>query len=57
MPRKKDDNEKQALTVRAFIKLLRNGKTIEDLDRMRVYDAEGKPITDVSESSSGFIIS
>lgn len=56
MAKKKDDDEKQALTVRAFIKLLREGKTIEDLDRMKVYDVNGHPITAINASTDDIII-
>lgn len=66
MPKKKDENSdkinvqttivSEALTVRAFIKLLRKDKTLADLDRLKVYNAEREPITQVSEISTGVII-
>jgi hypothetical protein len=59
MPNKKDNTEKQpeALSVRAFIKLLRDGKSLDDLDRLRVYDKDGNPVTQVKETGSELVIS
>lgn len=44
------------LSCREFIKLLRHNKTLADLDRLKIYNAEGKPITSVKESAEGIII-
>lgn len=57
MPKKKDDNVTEALTIREFIKLLRNGKTHEDLDRIKVCNAERQPVTSVTEVNGMMIIS
>lgn len=47
---------KEALSVREFIKLLRADKTLEELDRLKVY-VDGKPITSVAECDGKIIIS
>jgi hypothetical protein len=67
MAKKKDENSdkvsvqatiiSEGLNLRAFIKLLRKDKTLADLDRLKVYNAEREPITQVSEISTGVIIS
>jgi hypothetical protein len=67
MSKKKDENSdkinvratiiSEGLNLRAFIKLLRKDKTLADLDRLKVYNAEREPITQVSEISTGLIIS
>lgn len=67
MAKKKDDNQDkvnvratlmdEGLSLRAFIKLLRKDKTLADLDRLKVFNKEGDPITQVSEISTGLVIS
>ena len=47
----------KTLSLRAFIKLLRKDRTLKDLDRLKVYNAEREPITQVSEISTGLVIS
>ncbi len=67
MPKRKDEGSakvntqatiiSEALSLRAFIKLLRKDKTLADLDRLKVFNKEGDPITQVSEISTGLVIS
>lgn len=56
MPKKKEDTTK-AISLRAFIKLLRADKTLEDLDRLKAYNTEQKPIVSAVEINGMMIIS
>ena len=57
MAKKKDEGTTEALSLRAFIKLLRAGKTLDDLDRLRVYNKERQPVVSVTEDNEMVIIS
>lgn len=57
MPKKKDDSATEAISIRAFIKLLRADRTHEDLDRLKVYNTERQPITSAIEINGMIIIS
>lgn len=57
MSKKKDSNVTQSISLRAFIKLLRADKTLEDLDRLKVCNTERKPVASVVEVNGMMVIS
>lgn len=51
------DGVGKAISLRAFIKLLRADQTLEDLDRLKVCNTERKPVTSVVEINGMMVVS